>query len=201
MALNKLGARTPGISKLLPAKYDVTGQPMPKYQTEGVQRAFDTFVNPVFVNKQTNDATLKELTRIYEQTGDKAQFLPVADRAVKFTDINGKKVNKKLSGEELSQYQQQLGTVNKRVLDGFIQSDFYNLLDDEQRVNEIAKIERQVKQKVDEELFDKPNPQIRNIIRKFAPTTEDKIVKEILDIYNKQILPVQINSTYQENFE
>lgn len=201
MALNKLGSRTPGISKLLPVKYDVTGQPMPKYQTEGVQRAFDTFVNPVFVNKQTNDATLKELTRIYEQTGDKAQFLPVADRAVKFTDINGKKVNKKLSGEELSQYQQQLGTVNKRVLDGFIQSDFYNLLDDEQRVNEIAKIERQVKQKVDEELFDKPNPQIRNIIRKFAPTTEDKIVKEILDIYNKQILPVQINSTYDNNFK
>ena len=200
-ASNKMGARIPGISKLLPERYDVTGQPIQKYQTEGVQRAFDTFVNPVFINKEIDDATLKELTRIYEQTGDKAQLLPIADRNVKFTNINGEKVNKKLSGEELSQYQQQLGTVNKRVLDGFIQSDFYNLLDDEQRVNEIAKIERQVKQKVDEELFDKPNPQIRNIIRKFAPTTEDKIVKEILGIYNKQILPVQINSTYQENFQ
>lgn len=199
-ASNKMVARIPGISKLLPERYDVTGQPIQKYQTEGVQRAFDTFVNPVFINKEIDDATLKELTRIYEQTGDKAQLLPIADRNVKFTNINGEKVNKKLSGEELSQYQQQLGTVNKRVLDGFIQSDFYNLLDDEQRVNEITKIERQVKQKVDEELFDKPNPQIRNIIRKFAPTTEDKIVKEILGIYNKQILPVQINSTYNNNF-
>ena len=197
---NKIGARIPVVSKLLPEKYDVVGQPIQKYQTEGAQRAFDTFINPVFVNKETNDATLKELTRMYEQTGDKAQLLPVADRTVKFKDIDGKQVTKKLSGEEVSRYQQQLGTVNKRVLDQFIQSDFYNMLDDEQKVNEIAKIERQVKQKVDEELFNKPNPQIRNIIRKFAPTTEDKIVKEILGIYNKQILPVQINSTYENNF-
>lgn len=197
---NKIASGIPAVSKLLPEKYDVMGQPMQKYQTEGAQRAFDTFINPVFVNKETNDATLKELTRMYEQTGDKAQLLPVADRTVKFKGIDGKQVTKKLSGKEVSQYQQQLGTVNKRVLDQFIQSDFYNMLDDEQKVNEIAKIERQVKQKVDEELFNKPNPQIRNIIRKFAPTTEDKIVKEILGVYNKQILPVQINSTYQDNF-
>lgn len=197
---NKIMSRIPGLSQNLPVKYDVTGQPIQKYETEGLQRAFDTFANPVFVNKQKDDSTLQELTRIYEQTGDKSQLLPVADKKIKFTDAFGNRVERQLNGEEISRYQQQLGTVNKQVLDQFINSDFYNMLDDEQKVNEIAKIERQVKQKVDEVLFDKPNPQLRNMIRKLLPNQQDKIVSEVMKIYNKQIVTPQIEAVYNNNF-
>lgn len=199
--LNKAMSRIPGLSQTLPMRYDVTGQPIKKYQSEGMQKVYDVLFNPLFTNKRVENSTMEKLINLYEQTGDKSALLPVADRNIRFTDLEGNKVNKQLSGEDLSQYQQQLGVINKDILDNVLNTEFYNRLDADQQLNLINKVQRSVKSYVDEKLFDKPNAQKRSLIRQLTEDEKDKIIKEVLSDYNKYALPIQIKKSYQKNFE
>lgn len=199
--LNKAISRIPGLSDNLPIRYDVTGQPVKKYQSEGMQKVYDVLFNPLFTNKRVDNPTMEKLINLYEQTGDKSALLPVADKNIRFTDLKGNKVNKQLSGEDLSQYQQQLGVINKDILDNVLNTEFYNRLDADQQLNLINKVQRSVKGYVDEKLFDKPNAQKRSLIRQLTEDEKDKIIKEVLSDYNKYALPIQIKKSYQKNFE
>lgn len=198
--INKAINRIPGLSQNLPMRYDVQGQPLMKYQSEGAQKAYDVLVNPLFTNQRVDNPNMGKLINLYEQTGDKGALLPVADRSVRYKDLQGNKVNKQLSGEELSQYQQQLGTVNNDVLSNILNSNLYNNLDDEQKLNLINSVKRSVKGYVDEQLFDKPNPQKRSLIRQLTQEERDKIIKEVMTDYKKYILPKQIKQSYENNF-
>lgn len=199
---NNIISGIPGLSKNLPLKYDVTGQPIAKYGTEGnkIENALNTFINPVFANQKKDDATMQKLIDLYEQTGDKSVLLPMAAKQISFKDLQGNKVKRKLSGREVSQYQQQLGVVNKQLLDGILNTNLYNMLDDEDKIKLINYTQRYTKNLVDENLFDKPNAQKRNIIRKLTKTKQDEVINKILKTYKNKVLPVKANEIYTENF-
>ena len=199
---NNIISGIPGASKKLPLKYDVTGQPIAKYGTEGngIENAFNTFINPVFANQKKDDATMQKLIDLYEQTGDKSVLMPMAAKQISFKDLQGNKVKRKLSGKEVSQYQQQMGVVNKQLLDGILNTELYNMLDDDDKVKVINDTQRYVKNYIDEMLFDKPNAQKRNIIRKLTKSKQDEVVNKILKVYKNKVLPIKTNEIYKENF-
>ena len=199
---NNIISGIPGISQNLPLKYDVTGQPIAKYGTEGngIENALNTFVNPVFANQKKDDATMQKLIDLYEQTGDKSVLLPMAAKQINFKDLQGNKVKRKLTGREVSQYQQQLGVVNKQLLDGIMNTGIYEMLDDEDKTKLINDTQRYVKNMVDEQLFDKPNAQKRNIIRKLTKTKQDEVINKLLKTYKNKVLPVKANEIYNREF-
>lgn len=199
--INQAIAKIPGLNQTLPVKYDVTGQPMQKYQTEGLQRVFDATVNPVFVNRRTNDATVNKLIDLYESTGEKSALLPLADKTVRFKDLQGKQVVRPLNASERNIYQRQLGVINKQLLDNIVNTEFYNNLDDENKINLINTTQRYVKSYVDEELWGKPNAQKRALIRKLTKKDEDKILREITKIYKDKVLPIKTQQIYNQNFK
>lgn len=197
--LNQAGAKVPGLNRTLPVKYDVLGQPIKKYQTEGVQRVLDATVNPVFVNKKKNDPTMNKLIDLYESTGDKSVLMPLADKKIRYKDLDGNKVEKQLNARERNQYQQQLGVINKQLLDDIVNTELYNQLDDEDRIKLISDTKRYVKGYVDEQLWGKPSVQKRNLIKKLKPDMKEKAIQKILKTY-KKVLPVKTEQIYQENF-
>ena len=198
--INQAIAKIPGLNRTLPVKYDVTGQPMQKYQTEGLQRVFDATVNPVFVNRRTNDATVNKLIDLYESTGEKSALLPLADKTVRFKDLQGNQVVRPLNASERNIYQRQLGVINKQLLDNIVNTEFYNNLDDENKINLINTTQRYVKSYVDEELWGKPNAQKRALIRKLTKKDEDKILRKITKIYKDKVLPIKTQQIYNQNF-
>jgi hypothetical protein len=190
--------KIPVLDKTLPLKYDVMGQPVKTYQSKGLAGVYDKVANPVFVNKRVNDSTMQALLNLYERTGDKGALFPTVDRSVKFTDIKGEKVNRKLSGAELSEYQRELGTINKEILTNIINSPIYDNLDDEDRLNLISKVHRTVKAKVDEKLFNKPNEQTRKLIRKLTKEQKSDIIDKVIREYSSKYLPLQVEKVYRE---
>lgn len=198
--LNQAIAKVPLASQTLPARIDVTGQPIQRYESEGAQKMFDVFLNPTYVSKKKDDATLSELKRLYDETGETKQFLPIADKTVRFKDLNGEEVKTKLTGEQLSNYQKQIGTVNKQILDKLVGTDFYNNLEDDEKIKLINTIENNVQGYVDEKLFNKPSVMKRNLIRNLTETDREKIIKDVLKMYRNDFLPSQIKSVYEQNF-
>ena len=198
--LNQAVAKIPGLNQTLPVKYDVTGQPVKKYQTEGLQRVFDATTNPVFVNKKKNDETVEKLIDLYQTSGDSSVLLPLADKKVRFKDIQGNPVIKTLNAKERNMYQQQLGTLNKEVLDGIVNTGLYDNLDTDDKIKLVNDTQRYIKGYVDEKLWDKPNAQKMALIKSLLKTDKDQIIKEILSTYKKEILPAKVNQIYSENF-
>lgn len=198
--LNQAIAKVPGLNRTLPIKYDVTGQPMKKYETEGLQRIFDATTNPVFVNKNKKDETLQELINLAETQGDNSILLPVASKRVQFKDLQGNPVVKNLNARERNEYQKQLGYLNKEVLDTITKTNLYKSLDAEDKINLISTTQRYIKGYVDEQLFDKPNAQKQKLIKSLLQTDKDKIIKEILGTYKNEILPLQVKKIYDDNF-
>ena len=91
--LNVAGAKFPFIAQTLPERINVKGEPIQRYERTGITRMGDIFLNPTFINKKKDDVVIKEMNKLYQETGEIAPLLPVAQRTIK---INGeqKKINR-----------------------------------------------------------------------------------------------------------
>lgn len=198
--LNQAIAKVPVLSQNLPEKIDVTGQPIERYDSEGLQRVFDTYLNPTYINTPKEDAALEELKRLYDETGSTSQFLPIVDKKVNFKDLRGEEVRNELTGKQLSEYQKQVGTINKQLLDSLVGTGLYNNLDDENKIKLINSVQKYAKEYVDEKLFNKPSAQKRAIIKRLLQDEKDKIINEVLRTYRNDVLPVNVKRAYEGNF-
>lgn len=151
--LKQAGVKIPGVSKMLPEKVNVKGEPIERYNSEGIQRMFDVFVNPTFINKPINDTTMQELKVLYDQTGSTKQFLPTVDKKIKFKQ-NGENKTIDLTGEQVSEYQRVLGKELYQNYTDLMNSDKYANSDDETRIKMLEKEKRRTKKYVDASLFD-----------------------------------------------
>jgi len=97
----------PGLSMDMPARYDLLGEAEARYQY-GTNTLFNVFLNPAFVSRYKSDPVLMEAERIYRATGDKS----AVPRNVPPT-LNVEGVSARLTNEEVSQYQQAMGTYSK----------------------------------------------------------------------------------------
>ena len=155
--LNQAIAKIPLASQTLPEKIDVTGQPVERYKTEGARRMYDIFLNPTFINEKTNDPVLSELKTIYDNTKETSHFMPSVDKKLKFTDNNGDTQEIILTGEELSNYQKELGQRMYDEFDYVMDLPKYTNGDEYEKIKLLEKAKKLVKAEVDEELWNKRN--------------------------------------------
>lgn len=154
--VNQAVAKIPFASQTLPEKFDVQGKPVQRYTTEGVQRMFDIFLNPTYINQPINDTVMNELKILYDETGDTKQFLPIVDKKISYKDANGENVKIELTGEQFSNYQKVLGSRLYREYAELMQTNRYKNADDNTRIELLNKGKQKAKNEVDAELFNKP---------------------------------------------
>lgn len=195
--INQAISKIPIASRALPYKYDVRGQKVKKYESEGVGKAYDVFFNPVFANKKKDDPVMQELLGIYERTGNKSQLLEVAKRNVSYKDEKGEKVDKKLSGKELSEYQRQLGQVTYKTMQQIMNTPFYNNLNDQNKIKLLNNIKKNSKQVVDENFLGKPQSKRIRMLRKLYKTDRQKALDELMSEVRK-ITPILSEKYYNE---
>lgn len=137
MAGNKLLARIPFASKLLPSRVDTNGQPLLQSQGRDIlPRAFDNFVSPGKYTTVQDDPVNNELLRLYQESGYKGQFLKVVDKKLEYTV--GEKENKKkevipLTSTEYLQHQTQTGQTSSDIMRNLIETEYYQEIGDYDR--------------------------------------------------------------------
>lgn len=152
-SLNQARAKTPLLSKTLPKKYDITGKEAKKYDSTGIKKFFDVFVNPVFVNKPKDDLVMQEVIALTESMEDKEGLLYLPEKKIELD--NG--VTKQLSGKEYSEYSKVLGEVTYQGYQKVMNTSRYQNADDETRLKLLSDIKKNAKAITQEELFGKKN--------------------------------------------
>ena len=130
--LTGLQAKTPGLSKDLPLKRDILGQPQ-KYG-EGVLNAIQQFISPGYIAKKSDDPVILELNRLYQSEG--SEFLPRAS----VYEFSKDKAKYELSSTEISEFQKTMGEYTKDKLSSLISSPGYKTMTDTDKAKVIKKI-------------------------------------------------------------
>lgn len=123
--LNSNIAKIPGLSKVLPVKYDTWGQPMTNGDSMG-EAAYKKMFYPGEHTTDTNDAIDNEINRLFNATQNNGVFPQVAPYSVDGV---------KLTDKEYSEYQRTMGQRNRQMVESLFNSPAYQSLDDETRAD------------------------------------------------------------------
>lgn len=131
--INKMYAKIPGLSKKLPAKYDVWGNVSKRNETYG-EAFFNAYFNPGTTTQYKDTAVNNEILRLYDATKNKAVFpmKPDRDATVK---RNGKNETVALDNEQYSQISKETGMAAKALMEAAMRSPYYKGLSDEKKVD------------------------------------------------------------------
>ena len=151
--VNQARNKMPFASKTLPKKYDVTGEPVKRYQSEGITKVYDAFINPVFINKPEDDLVMQEVAALTKETGENGGLLNIPEKKIKLDDGTTKQLNNK----EFSEYSRRLGEVTYAGYEKIMQTQRYINADDQTRLKLLSDIKKNAKAIVQEELFGKVN--------------------------------------------
>jgi hypothetical protein len=115
--INELKAQLPGLSKTLPQKYDIAGQPIDRWAKDS-NTLFNVLFNPSMVSYIKGSPALTEMSQVYKYTAE-AGAIPNQVKP-EFT-LEGVKV--RLSSEEISAMQKDMGALSIAALEKFVLSD------------------------------------------------------------------------------
>lgn len=115
--INELKAQLPGLSKTLPQKYDITGQPIERW-AKNSNTLFNVLFNPSMVSYIKGSPALTEMSKVYKYTAE-AGAIPNQVKP-EFT-VEGVKV--RLTSEEISAMQKDMGALSIAALEKFVLSD------------------------------------------------------------------------------
>ena len=141
--LNTAGAKIPFVAQTLPERVNVKGEPIQRYESTGITRLGDIFLNPTFINKKKDDVVIKQMNKLYQETGEIAPLLPVAQRTIK---VNGEQ--KKLTGEEVNKYQKEVGKISYYLRKKAIESDSFKSMNSDEQIDYLNKMNKGVTQAV-----------------------------------------------------
>ncbi len=129
---NQAKAKIPGLSQTLPVAYDTWGNPIQRQDSTG-EAAFANLLNPGQLGNSNVSPIDDEIRSLYGSTGNASVFPKKASWSYQ---INGESV--KLNNEQYSEFQRIMGQNAYDMASSLINSDTYNALSDEQRVEAIA---------------------------------------------------------------
>src|SRR5574344_602414 len=165
--LNVAGAKIPFVAQTLPARVNVKGEPIQRYESTGVTRLGDIFLNPTFINKKKNDVVIKEMNKLYQETKEAIPLLPVADRTIDTPDGR-----KKLSSKEYTQYQTKLGKINYYLRKKAVESDTFKMMNNEEKLNYLEKVNEAT------------NNAVKYMLFGIEPKSQKSFTQDILDNYD-----------------
>lgn len=156
-SINKVKAKIPGLAQTLPERKDVYGETAERYQ-DGGNNLLNVAFSPGFMTTLKEDPTGKEILRLYKETGLAKQAPKLVEKSVKIRNTSGNPVNRSLTSEEHSAYQEFMGQNTKKLFDRTISSPFYRRLSEEGKANALSQIMTDVNQAAKKKLFqDKPD--------------------------------------------
>lgn len=129
---NQAKSKIPGLSQTLPVAYDTWGNPIQRQDSTG-EAAFANLLNPGQLGNANVSPIDDEISSLYDSTGNASVFPKKASWSYK---VNGENV--KLNNEQYSEFQRIMGQNAYDMASSLINSDTYNALSDEQRVEAIA---------------------------------------------------------------
>lgn len=115
--VNELKSQLPGLSQTLPAKRDILGEDVERYQRQS-NTVFNVLFNPSMVTYIKKSPLLTEMSQVYEMTGNPSVIPNQAGRD--FT-IEGVKV--RLTTEEISALQKDMGALSVAAVEKFVLDD------------------------------------------------------------------------------
>jgi hypothetical protein len=146
---NRLIARIPLASKMLPAKLDITGQEIQQSQGRGLRaRALENFLAPYRLSEETNDPVNAELMRLQNQTGDNAVLLNTAPKNFK---EGGE--NYILNADDFTNYQRTMGQTAYRNVQRLIASPEYRDMNDDEKAKAVKDIQTEATERARMEFF------------------------------------------------
>jgi len=144
--LNEQAAKIPGLSDNLPAKFDTWGNEM-KYADSKGESFGRKFIVPGDYGKDSDDPVDQEINSLFDATSDNRVFPLTAPNSV-----DGVKLNNR----EVSEYQEDMGTRSREIVESFMDSDYYNDLADNEKAETLNTIYSVSKAITERDLFDKP---------------------------------------------
>lgn len=146
---NLVENKIPLINRNLPQRYDVFGDKVENFQSEGGgNNFFNVFLNPAFSSKIKTSPEGREVMRLFESTGESSQAPRQQGNSIQ---ING--TTKELNGEEKQKYQQYIGVKTKEYFSKTISKEKYKSLSDEEKVKVLSNILTDVSVAAKIELF------------------------------------------------
>ena len=115
--VNELKAQLPGLSKTLPQKYDISGQPVERWAQDS-NTIFNVMFNPGMTTYIKGSPVLTEMGEIYRRTADGRA---VANQVKPEFTLEGVKV--RLTDEEISAMQQDMGALSVAAIEKFVLED------------------------------------------------------------------------------
>jgi hypothetical protein len=115
--INELKAQLPGQSQTLPQKYDITGQPVERWAKDS-NTLFNVLFNPSMVSYIKGSPALTEMSQVYKYT---AEAGAIPNQVKPEFKLDG--VTVRLSSEEISAMQKDMGALSIAALEKFVLSD------------------------------------------------------------------------------
>jgi hypothetical protein len=115
--INELKAQLPGQSQTLPPKYDIAGQPIERWAKDS-NTLFNVLFNPSMVTYIKSSPALAEMSQVYKYT---AETGAVPNQIKPEFKLEGVKV--RLTSEEISSMQKDMGALSIAALEKFVLSD------------------------------------------------------------------------------
>jgi hypothetical protein len=115
--VNQLKAQLPGLSRTLPQKYDIAGQPVERWAQDS-NTIFNVMFNPGMVTYIKGSPVLTEMSEIYRRTADGRA---VANQVKPEFTLEGVKV--RLTDEEISAMQKDMGALSIAAVEKFVLED------------------------------------------------------------------------------
>ena len=136
-ALGNASRRIPGIDLFQTPRLDEFGQVV-KNEGDGLERAFNAFLNPFNVSQKKTDPISQELSRLRKAGAENAS-IPLPQRTISYTDTDGEKhTDVRLSQEQFQKLAEKQGQTEQAVLSALLDSDDFRAMSDEVKDDVLA---------------------------------------------------------------
>ena len=136
-ALGNASRRIPGIDLFQTPRLDEFGQVV-KNEGDGLERAFNAFLNPFNVSQKKTDPISQELSRLRKAGAENAS-IPLPQRTISYTDTDGEKhTDVRLSQEQFQKLAEKQGQTEQAVLSALLESDDFRAMSDEVKDDVLA---------------------------------------------------------------
>ena len=146
LPINKVFAKTPGLSFALPVYVDVWGRTDTNPNIAG--RIFENFISPGYLSKKNTTEVDEEVEKVYQSTSD-AGVLP--RQASSYKSYNGKTYY--LQPKELADYQTSQGQYAYKTIDSLRKNAQYNRLTQQQKGDALKRVYDVASEKASTEFF------------------------------------------------
>lgn len=197
MFINRIANRLPLLSKTLQPKVDAFGNIEESIYNQEKNNfainAFNAFANPAFISKVTDDPKEVDfMLDLFNATGKQEQFPEYVMNRKKVTiNVDGEKVERKVSPQERAQMQTYIGMTTRALVYEKMRDKNFMKLDDVDKVEELGDIANDAKNAAESIFLDKDvskrsSKRVRSLVAEYESIKKknQSYIKNLSDKYD-----------------